>query len=239
MYRFLLIGIILFSFLTPWAYSLWGVCDYTSDIDECVRANREWNPGPLAIDDYICIQDLSTERISYQIVLDKTFSEIDDKIEEYLQWLEDSKSYYFWKNAVSNFLEAVNDISNKFWIHWFYWIKYKNLCSVENIDWSLNEESIQALTVACLWWKVSSANAKDYFKSSDCMWLAEIKLALYEDVAYDILRLNKHQVRKDEKKLFLQNERNKYDMLLEVFMVNIWYVERVWRKWPSVTPEAK
>jgi len=238
MYRFLLIGFFFF-FLIPWTYSLWWICDYTSKIEECIKANTVWSPGPLAIDDYICIQSWSKEEITYQIVLDREFTKIDDDIWKFLEGLEEAKDYYFWKNAISNFLEGVNDISNKFWKHWFYWIKYKNLCSVKDIDWTVNDESIQSLAFTCLWWSVSTIKSKGSFKASDCMWLAEVKLELYEDVAYDILRLNKHQVRKDEKKLFIQNEREKYDMLVEVFMVNIWYVERIWRKWPSVTPEAK
>jgi hypothetical protein len=45
--------------------------------------------------------------------------------------------------------------------------------------------------------------------------------------------LNKLQVSKDEKKLYVQEERMKYDTLLTKFMVNIGYVERIWAKWPS------
>jgi hypothetical protein len=45
--------------------------------------------------------------------------------------------------------------------------------------------------------------------------------------------LNKLQVSKDEKKLYVQEERMKYDNLLTKFMCNRGYVERIWAKGPS------
>jgi hypothetical protein len=48
-----------------------------------------------------------------------------------------------------------------------------------------------------------------------------------------LLLLNKLQVSQDEKKEYVQKERKKYDWLLSKFRVNIWYVERIWAKWPS------
>jgi hypothetical protein len=37
------------------------------------------------------------------------------------------------------------------------------------------------------------------------------KLAIYKQVSYDLLLLNKLQVSKDEKKAYVQEERSKYD----------------------------
>lgn len=236
MNKYVFWGILFISLLIPKVFSAW-VCEYSGNIDECVEANKSWSP--LAIEDYICIQDKSTERIAYQIVLDKKFSLVDEEIEDYLTNLEKDKDYYFWKAAISDFLEAINDIWKKLWKNWYYWEKYKNYCTVWKANGQTNDESIQAEVFTCLWWTVSIANAKDFFRESDCMWLAELKLELYEDVAHDILTLNKHYVRQDEKKLFIQTERWKYDEIVELFMINIWYVEKIWRKWPSVTPVAK
>jgi hypothetical protein len=44
---------------------------------------------------------------------------------------------------------------------------------------------------------------------------------MYKQVSYDLLLINKLQVSRDEKKLYLQEERKKYDTLLSKFMVNI------------------
>jgi hypothetical protein len=37
----------------------------------------------------------------------------------------------------------------------------------------------------------------------------------------------------------MQEERTKYDKLLEIVMVNVWFLERIWKKWPSKTKSAK
>ena len=47
--------------------------------------------------------------------------------------------------------------------------------------------------------------------------------------------MNKQQVLRDEKKLYEQENRTKYDGLLDIMMVNMWYFERIWQKWPSKT----
>jgi hypothetical protein len=47
------------------------------------------------------------------------------------------------------------------------------------------------------------------------------KLSVHKQVAYDVLKLNKQQVKKDEDKLYMQEERTKYDKLLEIVMVNV------------------
>jgi hypothetical protein len=51
--------------------------------------------------------------------------------------------------------------------------------------------------------------------------LIETKLGIYEQVAYDILSLNKAQIRSDESKLLVTQERTKYDALIDLFNVNI------------------
>lgn len=234
-FKILLIYLIFF-WIFYWAKSFSGKCSYASDINTCEKANDWWEP--LAIEEFLCIQSESTEDIAYQIILDDKFSEIDEDIEEYLGLLEKNKSYFFWKDSSSNFLEGINEIWENFWKFWYYWEQYKNLCSVWTNDWSENKNSILSETLKCFWWWGWFNSSKGFFRYSECMWLAEEKLEIYEDVAFDILTLNKHYVRNDEKKLFIQDERDKYDKLIEIFMVNIWYIERIWKKWPSVTPIA-
>ncbi|PIE85547.1 hypothetical protein CSA08_01440 [Candidatus Gracilibacteria bacterium] len=236
MSRFIFLGIIFFLLFIPSVFSI-GICKYSSEIEQCINANKSGEP--LSIEDFVCIQDTNIEKIAYQIVLDKKFSSLDEEIEKYLVDLEKNKDYYFGKSAISNFFEAINDISNKLGKNGYYWEKYKNYCSVGDENANINIDSIQVETITCLGGSVSVLNSKDFFRESNCMGLAELKLKLYKDVAYDILTLNKHYVRQDEKKLFIQKERTKYDEIVELFMINIGYIERIWRKWPSVTPVAK
>jgi len=47
------------------------------------------------------------------------------------------------------------------------------------------------------------------------------KLEVFKTVSYDILKLNKRQIDKDEKKKNTQKRRKKYDKLLEIITVNI------------------
>jgi hypothetical protein len=38
--------------------------------------------------------------------------------------------------------------------------------------------------------------------------------------------------------LYDQEIRTKYDKVIDLMMINLWYIERVWRKWPSKTKNA-
>jgi hypothetical protein len=65
------------------------------------------------------------------------------------------------------------------------------------------------------------------------MDLTRVKLSLYKQVAFDIIKLNKQQVRKDALKKYFIQQRTKYDKLLDVMMVNLGYMQRILAKWPS------
>jgi hypothetical protein len=45
------------------------------------------------------------------------------------------------------------------------------------------------------------------------------------------------QIRKDNKKEFFQVRRSAYDNLLNIIMINMGYLERMWHKWPSKTKD--
>jgi hypothetical protein len=67
------------------------------------------------------------------------------------------------------------------------------------------------------------------------MLLAQQKLDIYKKVSYDLLKLNKDSVRKDDRKKYVQKERTMYESIVDLFNVNIGYLERVWMKWPTKT----
>jgi hypothetical protein len=52
------------------------------------------------------------------------------------------------------------------------------------------------------------------------------------------LMLNKQQIKADDKKIYDQWQRKNYDKLLDLMMINIWYIERIWQKWPSKIQNA-
>lgn len=218
---------IIFLFFFNFVYAKQDVleaCEYKQEYEECKEANKNWNPR--SIEDFVCINSSDKYEIMPQIVLDKEFKKIDKEVESYLKKLEDNKSEFFGQSASRSLVEWIDEIETKFWIYSddSFWKKYMELC------WTW----IIAKTVACFW-SIPNIDIKDYFKTENCKALVLTKLEVFKSVSYDILKLNKSQVDKDEKKKNTQKRRGKYDKLLEIIMVNIWYIERIWKKWPSKT----
>ena len=191
-------------------------CVYREQINSCILENNAPNWNPNLFTAFVCLQSNNTEEITYQIVLDNKFREIDDKIEEYLLELELKKKSY---------LEWVQEIYNNFSKNWKYYEKYLNMC----------KRDILYESVACLWWKTSIFTSKDFFPESTCMNLANSKLGIYKQVAIDIIKTNKHEVRQNERKIYNQKQRWMYDEVLDMFRINLSYMERMWRKWTSKT----
>jgi hypothetical protein len=48
-----------------------------------------------------------------------------------------------------------------------------------------------------------------------------VKIAIFREVAYNMLVLNQQQVAKDEKKLYDQDIRTKYDRVIDLMMINL------------------
>ncbi|USN58323.1 MAG: hypothetical protein H6767_08710 [Candidatus Peribacteria bacterium] len=65
------------------------------------------------------------------------------------------------------------------------------------------------------------------------MKLVEDKLAIYHQVAINILKLNKGAVQQNEKKKYEIQEQTKYDKLMDQVNYNRSYIERVWEGWPA------
>lgn len=216
-------------FLPFWVFAASTVsesCSYKPKLDECLEANKNLSNWPRTITDFICISSQNEWKILAQIVLDTEFKEVDKKVESYLRFLEDNKDYYF---KDKNFLEAIDDIESKFSTTWEFWKQYLSLCKV----WD-NKDSILAKTVACFPNWIATNNTEDLFQESTCNNLAVTKMEIDKQVAYDLLKLNKEQVRRDEHKLFVQWQRTKFGKLLKIVMVNLWYVERIRKKTPSL-----
>jgi hypothetical protein len=84
----------------------------------------------------------------------------------------------------------------------------------------------------------SSDTIREYLEETNCMGMAEAKLRIYELVAYDTLKINKAVVRKDNRKKFMKKQRTKYGDVLNLMRINLGYMERIWKKWPSKTKDA-
>lgn len=183
-----------------------------------------------SIEDFICLQDVPESRV-FQIILDWEFTELDCEMEQYFQSLTNSKNLYFWKWAKLTYFDWINAIWDK--------SKYfKDLYSTACIDsvakaWSYIKN--WAYTIEEEQPSVSIEEAKEYLKGANwkCEKLIWVKMEIFNKVAFNILQLNKAQVSKDQKNLYDQEQRTKYSKILDIMMINLWYIERIWQKWPS------
>lgn len=221
------------SWWASWDTKISDTCPYKSEFEQCKQENK--NGNPRSIEDFICISSNNDVEIMSQIILDKQFKKFDKELDNYLKELEDNKTKYFWKWASHTFLEGIDEIESRLGIYNDDSLgkKYFESCK----PW--NEFSIVAQTLECFGWSVPSDGVQEYFLETDCKKLALTKLEINKQVAYDILKLNKNQVKKDERKLYVQEQRDRYDKLLELIMVNIGYMERIWKKWPSKTKNPR
>ena len=162
----------------------------------------------------------------FQDSTDKYFSPIDKQIENYLSNLERSKNHCFWQDKKQNFVQCINDIEKNFDS---YTLKYKETCPKIISDTMQKSDGNYIPSLEAQKFLYSRNN--DIF----CARLYEFKIRIYRETAYDILKINKKQILQDENKLFTQNQRDRYSGLLDLIRTNIWYIERIWKKWPSKT----
>ena len=245
MKRFFAFFLIIFLFLNISivnAANEWWSCELQWKIDECNSALKRYirgdgtfiTPGASLreIEDFVCLQDAPEKRV-FQIALWENHKIIDEEMDKYLAALSDSKSEYFWKDAKFNYSDWVNHIHEK---HAYFKNSFYSACTKSVIDASTCIENV-AYTLPedrpSLWIEAATEFVKG--SGGDCYRLSDIKGDIFKSVAYNVLVLNQQQVAQDQKKLYDQEIRTKYDRIVELMMINIWYVERIWMKTPSFT----
>jgi len=228
-----LLGILSIPFGTYAKLELSGSCEYKGDFDRCMAAQT---PGTTReIDDFVCIASSEEYNVLGQIILDKKFKDIDKEIEEYIFKLEEAKDYYFGQNAQKPFLDGLDDINELFKVGGVWYNQYMKICDINSKDGVIHAMG-QCMKDGTL---PDVATASYFTGDTVCEALVKQKLRIAENIAHIMLPLNKIQVQKDENKKHQQKERDQYDKLLQVMMENIGYIERVWKKWPSKTKDAK
>ena len=154
-------------------------------------------------------------------------------MDEYLWKLSDEKDTFFWTWSWKTYLDWLDEINSK--SNWFL-KAFKEACSKTVVDsmWCM----MNYWVVNSWWWewevtwKISVNLAKDFLANSDwtCYSLWKLKVEIFKQVSYDVLLLNKQQVMRDEKKLYDQEIRSKYSIIVDLMAINLWYVERIWKK---------
>lgn len=230
-----ILSIISFFLIWAWIYSLNArdtkapVCQYTNEVEACYQANQPgwlWNRNIGWKDNPICIASQDREKIAYNIILDIKFKKIDEKVELKLKEIEKNKTEYFWTESEKTIFDAIPDLNHLFAdsTTWFY-KEYQDICSNNTI---LSE----ALACSNLWTvKEWSKFIENNTWDNICMSLAKTKLAVYRQVRSDLLKLNKKQVKDDYVKKHTQEQRTKYDDLLDKMSVNKNYINKINQKW--------
>jgi len=204
-------------------------CKYMSKWEECIYANNNWNP--LSIDpetNFLCRSTNNNEEMLYNIILDEEFKVIDKDANLLLEALEENKNYYFWSDKKESFLKWIDDVEKYFWKTWVFHKEYLEICEKVWIEW-----------ISCIkektWRGASNNTITELMLKWECESLANTKLVVRRDVAYDTLMLNKQAVRRDEIKKYEQIQRTQYESIFDLMTINLWYWLRIAQKWPSKT----
>ncbi|MDP2090108.1 MAG: hypothetical protein Q8K30_00795 [Candidatus Gracilibacteria bacterium] len=210
-----------FIYISEFVYS--EGCKYQGQIEQCVSAND--NGTTRSIEDFVCIVG-TNEEITYQIVLDTLFKNLDDQMDKYIEDLEKEKNRYFGRTRKKTFIDGLNEIDLQ---KKYFYKEYSSICGA-----TIMEEVVSCYPDK----KTSTQNSKKYFQESDCMLLVDKKLEIFDEITFSIMMLNKQQIKADDKKMYDQGQRTNYDNLLDIMMINLGYAERIWQKWPSKIQNA-
>jgi len=215
--------IILFLFFLFWFTRIYAssgdTCKYIEKIKTCSKNQT----NPLVINDFVCVEWLP-EKVTTQIILDDKFKEIDKKIEDYLDELLKSKDMCFWPDKKKDYTTCIDDIEKSLdtWGG-----NYNNIC----------DNDVLKESMACTWEGINIKIASEYIKWNNwkCKSLAKTKMIVYKNIAYNILKENKYQVQIDQNKKFIQQQRTKYDNLINLINLNLSFLQRMIAKWPNKT----
>ncbi len=215
-------------------------CEYQSEIDQCIAANRESWAWSRSITAFVCANTYwnNTEKIAYQVIFDMKFREIDKDIENYLKTLQNSIQYYYWPDKKESFLDWINYINEIFNPNWTLAIRYKKFCEPSNVTSIINN------FYKCIGWdnsKKSSTISESnfYFSKWTCNDLVEYKLYIYKKVAYNLLQINKLDFLKEFRKKQLKSTRTIYDKIIWNMYNNLDYITRINSGWDNSTKQCQ
>lgn len=219
--------------LSPFYAAFW--CSYENEILACNKAIKDWNPS--SIEDYVCLPSWSEYTRVYQIVLDDKFKGVDEKVNQYLELLQKDKTRFLKQEPWSTPIDWLEEITEFFSKNWPVYRDYMYFCGLEG---GSNPDSLRISeeAVTCLWsWRVSRTEL--ILMDNSCEALVDTKLSIYRNTALSILLQNKAQVRVDLRKEYFSNNRERYNTLIDKFIVNIRYLDSIAKWWPSKTKYPK
>lgn len=216
-------------------------CKYADQANTCFEAIKNltyktiwWKNNPS---EPICVSHNDSDFILMNIILDTKFKKTDKKAKEFIRELEVNRKKYF--STDLTYLDAFQDINEKFGIWWDLWQEYSSYCNWWKWEpWILNELN------SCIKWWYSSQSITDFFSTSSktqnkCLAFAEHKLAIYRFTASQILKINKWQIWRDDNKKLMKKQRGLYDKLLDKFIANVRYLDWILKWLPNITSNVK
>ncbi len=111
--------------------------------------------------------------------------------------------------------------------------KYLSWCQAKS------PKSIISESLKCANGAFNMNNISSFFNETTCTNLVQTKLEIYKEVSFQILKLNKNQIKKDTYKTVMQDQRGKYDRLIDMINVNLSFIEKIWARVPYLVKDAK
>lgn len=205
---------ILLLFAVFFVYGNISDAEYDSKLEECYTANLQWNSR--SITDYVCIDSQSKSEILDQIILDTLFSQVDDKIEDFLLQVEASVV-----ESVENTTVIIDKISKKLWRDWEFHRELWEICNGGILKEKTSFYKSMPIGYAAL-------GISDWLQDTwVCMSLVETKLDIASRVAFDIIKVNKWKYLADSRKSYQIEQRKKYNELLDLMRDIWWYCLRL------------
>jgi len=202
-------------------------CEYDSKFQECMQANQWGNPR--SIEDFICLQSQDQAKVLDQIILDTKFREIDDKAEALLDAYKNDK-----ESSVTDLNRNLDDIYKMIsgWGNGIFYTEFMALCN----GWILAERIKCTEEIANT---DAALRLKQWSQNASCKALVETKLDIYRQVAIDLQKVNKSEVNRDTRQKYEQEERTKYDALLQLMLDIIGFLERLYSWLTHYTPNPR
>jgi hypothetical protein len=166
-------------------------------------------------------------QIAFQEEINKNFKEIDNDLLNYLVKLNKEKNYCFWAEKKKSLQKCVDDLEKQTDISWDYSIRYSKACN-KSLEDFIKKQKTKSISFN------KSQEILDKYNGI-CNNLIKQKLFITKLVWYDILKVNKKDVLKDEQKKYQQKERTKYDKVLDLYRQYYWNLDEFGDKWPSKT----
>lgn len=189
-------------------------CEYLWKFEQCVVANQ--NGTSESIEEFVCPPTRDRSKILDQVILSTKFQEIDTEVLLFLDELRNNKQ---------RILDEPNAVIDDVWYYLskggYYYRQYQQVCN----SWLLAERLRCTNEIPNVVWALYLDGWN--YDGRPCMSLVETKTIAHNWVANNIILMSKWEVQNDTKQLFRQEERERYNLLMDLIRVILGQLERL------------